>query len=157
MGYGCRNNCVAQEEGLWHKRRHERRPCEDCIDPLVLMYIDDNECSLEDGETEAEQDGKWWETEGAEGFHRRHRFNCRECYYPRVLMYIDDNLNVDAEVAAGYGWEWCIVEDEFGRRRWMRRRTCCYPRVLMDMDEDPCLLAEAEAARDGDGRHREED
>ena len=158
MGYCFRENGIVEAERSCHKRHHERRPCEDCFDPLVLMYIDDNRCSVED-EEEAEWDDKWWDEEGAEEFHhrRRHRFNCRDCYYPRVLMYIDDNLCVDdAQVAAEYGWEWCIIEDEFGRRRWHKRRKCCYPRVLMAIDEDPCLLAEAEAARNGNHGHREE-
>ena len=161
MGYGCTNNCIAEEEEVWCRHHHHRRPCEDCFDPLVLMYIDDNQCSLEDDEeADAECEEKWWDTEGAEENHHHHHHHhhdpCHACHHPHILMYIDDNLCDDAEVEAEYGWEWCIVEDEFGRRRWHKRRRCCCPRVLMDIDDDPCLMAEAEAARDKDRWYREE-
>lgn len=121
------------------------------------MYIDDNQCSLEDDvEADADWEDKWWDTEGAEENHHHHHDPCHACHHPHILMYIDDNLCDDAEVEAEYGWEWCIVEDEFGRRRWHKRRRCCCPRVLMDIDDDPCLMAEAEAARDKDRWYREE-
>ena len=144
MGYRCMNHGDTEAEEC--RRRHSQcRWSDHCFEPLVLMYIDDNQCSEED---EVQDDAQWWDTEGADECHHHHHHhhdNCHNCHHPHVLMYIDDNLGADGSVAADYGWEWCLVEDEFGRRRWIKRRTCCSPRVLMNMDFDPCVLAEAEA------------
>ncbi len=120
-------------------KHHEARRCEGCSDPLVLMYIDDNGCTLDD--TDDEKDCRWWDTEGAQEEEERHcrRFHsCRACFCPRVLMFIDDNLSADEQFQEQVGGEWCLIEDEEGRRRWHRRRRCCDHRILMHIDEDPC-------------------